>query len=355
MKRYKKAQRPLRKVMRMTAFPPLVQAMLEPPLYPNHPARVDLIQTHISYLFLAGELVYKVKKPVNFGFLDFTTLEKRHYFCQQEIMLNRRFSPDIYLAVVPISLIGGSVRLGDETAVVEYAVTMKRINEEHMLSRLLEAGKVGPEAMQRIGIHLAKVYAAIPSDEKARAFGTLGVISTNIVENFEQTRRYIGGPVSQETFDAVESWSLSFMKNNTALFEQRMAQDRIKDCHGDLHLQHICVEGEHIYIFDCIEFNERFRFGDVASDVAFLAMDLDFNGYADFALTFVDAYTEASRDLTLSQVLPFYKVYRAYVRAKVTSFMLDDAGLDGKSRGEVMLRAKEYYDLALRYVQGDAA
>jgi aminoglycoside phosphotransferase family enzyme len=341
--------------LKIAALPPLVQAMLEPSLYPHHPSQVDLIQTHISYLFLAGEFVYKVKKPVDFGFLDFTTLEKRRYFCQQEVMLNRRFSPEIYLAVAPISLVGGSFRLGDETAVVEYAVTMKRINEEHMLSRLLKAGKVGVEAMQRIGRHLAKVYAAIPSDEKARAFGTLGVISTNVVENFEQTRKYIGGPVSQEAFDAIESWSLSFMKNNTALFEQRVAQDHIKDCHGDLHLQHICVEGEYIYIFDCIEFNERFRFGDVASDVAFLAMDLDFNGYADLARTFVDAYTEASGDLTLAQVLPFYKVYRAYVRAKVTSFMLDDAGLDGKTRGEIMLRAKEYYDLALRYAQGETA
>jgi aminoglycoside phosphotransferase family enzyme len=339
----------------MAALPPLVQAMLKPSFYPHHPAQVDLIQTHISYLFLSGELVYKVKKPVDFGFLDFTSLEKRRYFCQQEVRLNRRFSPEIYLAVVPISFVGGSFRLGDEMAAIEYAVTMKRINEEHMLSRLLKAGKAGAEAMRRIGRHLAMVYAAIPSDEKARAFGTLGVISTNIVENFEQTRKYIGGPVSQEQFDAIESWSLSFMQNNLALFEQRVAQGHIKDCHGDLHLQHVCVEGEHIYIFDCIEFNERFRFGDVASDVAFLAMDLDFNGYAAFARMFVEAFTEASGDFSLAQILPFYKVYRAYVRAKVTSFMLDDRGLDGKTKGGILRQAKEYYDLALRYVRGDTA
>jgi aminoglycoside phosphotransferase family enzyme len=227
---------------------------------------------------------------------------------------------------------------------------MRRINEEQMLYRLLRAGKVGPETMQRIGRHLANVYAPIPSDEKARAFGALDVIATNIRENFAQTRRYIGSPVTKAAFDAIEQWSLSFMQERRGLFEQRVAQGCIKDCHGDLHLQHICVEGEHIYIFDCIEFNERFRFGDVASDVAFLAMDLDFNGYAKLARIFVDAYTAASGDRTLSKVLPFYKVYRAYVRAKVTSFLLDDSALDEKAKEEVLRQAKKYYDLAYRYV-----
>jgi aminoglycoside phosphotransferase family enzyme len=309
------------------------------------------VQTHISYLFLCGDLVYKVKKPVDFGFLNFTTLEQRGFFCQQEVRLNKRFSPDVYLGVVPISRVGDSFRLGDETTVVEYAVKMRRINEQHMLYRLLQAGKADPEIMQRIGRHLAMVYAAIPSDEKSRAFGALDVISTNIKENFEQTRHYIGGPVTKEAFASIERWSLSFMQAKRSLFEQRMVQGCIKDCHGDLHLQHICVEGEHIYIFDCIEFNERFRFGDVASDVAFLAMDLDFNGYPDLGKIFVDAYAAAAADLTLSKVLPFYKVYRAYVRAKVTSFLLDDAALDEKAKEEVLRQAKQYYDLALRYVR----
>ena len=336
----------------MAELPPLIQAMLDPTFYPHDPKEVELIQTHISYLFLSGELVYKVKKPVDFGFLDFTTLEKRRRFCQEEIRLNRRFSPEIYLAVVPISRDGNIFRLGDDTAVIEYAVKMRRINEDHMLYRLLEAGRVSAETMQRIGRHLASAYAAIPSDEKAKAFGSLDVISINIVENFEQTRKYISGPISPEAFETIESWSLAFMKENTTSFERRVAQDFIKECHGDLHLQHICVEGEHIYVFDCIEFNERFRFGDVASDVAFLAMDLDFNGHPDLARTFVDSYIEASGDTTLAQVLTFYKVYRAYVRAKVTSFMLDDPGLDEKTKVEVFQRAKTYYDLAFNYVTG---
>jgi aminoglycoside phosphotransferase family enzyme len=338
--------------MIMAELPPLIQAMLDPAFYPHHPKKVELIQTHISYIFLTGEVVYKVKKPVDFGFLDFTTLEKRRHFCQEEIRLNKRFSPEVYIKAIPISQVGNTFRVGDDSSVVEYAVTMKRINEDHMLYRLLEVGKVKSEAMGRIGQHLAKVYAVIPSDEKAQAFGALDVISINIVENFEQTKKYIGGPITHEQFDAIELWSLTFMKKNTALFEQRVAQGYIKDCHGDLHLQHICVEGEKIYIFDCIEFNERFRFGDVASDVAFLAMDLDFNGHPDLARTFVHAYIEASGDTTLAKILPFYKVYRAYVRAKVTSFMLDDPGLDEKVKEDVSQRAKAYYDLAFNYVKG---
>jgi aminoglycoside phosphotransferase family enzyme len=337
----------------MAAFPPLVQAMLDPSFYPHHPPQVDLVQTHISYLFLCGDLVYKVKKPVDFGFLKFTTLELRGFFCQQEVRLNKRFSPDVYLGVVPISLVGDVFRLGDETAVVEYAVKMRRISEQHMLYRLLHDGKAGSETMQRIARQLARAYAAIPSDEKARSFGALDVIATNIKENFEQTRRYIGGPIAKEAFAAIERWSLSFMQEKGVLFEQRVAQGCVKDCHGDLHLQHICVEGEHIYIFDCIEFNERFRFGDVASDVAFLAMDLDFNGYPDLARIFVDAYATAAADLTMTEVLPFYKVYRAYVRAKVTSFLLDDAALDEKTKEDVLRQARQYYDLAYHYVRGD--
>ena len=336
----------------MAEFPPLIQAMLDPSWYPHHPNEVELVQTHISYIFLAGRLVYKVKKPVDFGFLDFTTLEQRGFFCREEVRLNQRFSPDVYLAVDPISMVGNAYRLRDETAVVEYAVKMRRINEAHMLYRLLQAGEVTTATMQRVGKYLARVYAAIASDEKARAFGAMEVIATNVRENFAQTREYIGGPLSAKTFAAIEGWSLSFMEKEEALFAQRVAQGYIKDCHGDLHLQHICVEGDHIYVFDCIEFNERFRFGDVASDAAFLAMDLDSSGHPDFATVFAEAYAEAAGDDTVAGVLRFYKVYRAYVRAKVTSFMLDDPALDEAAKIEIVRRAKVYYDLALAYCQG---
>lgn len=331
--------------------PNLVESMSNPAFYPHRPDTVKVIQTHISYIFIAGDLVYKVKKAVDFGFLDFTTLEKRKYYCEQEVVLNRRFAPDVYFGVVEITEgREGEFRFGGGGAIVEYAVKMQKIPEEKMLYRLMDTGRVTVGDIERVGRHLARVYGNIPSDEGAKQFGTPDVIATNVIENFEQTRKYREGPVSGEAFDALESWSRSFMDKNLDLFDMRLVQGHIKDCHGDLHLQHICIEDDAISVFDCIEFNERFRFGDVASDVAFLSMDFDFNGSPGLGDTFVDAYVDESGDASLRDVLKFYKVYRAMVRAKVTSFMLDDDGLDDAARDEAFRRAQQYYGLAYGYV-----
>jgi len=329
----------------------LVESMMKPEFYPHAPGTVELIQTHISFIFIAGDLVYKVKKAVDFGFLDFTTLEKRRFYVSEELRLNKRFSPDVYRDILPISEVDRSLILGDTSNIVEYALKMKRINEDQMLYKLLEAGNVTEDDMKRVGKHLAGIYRGIPADEKSRSFGKLDVISTNVVENFDQTRKYIDGPVTDKVFNAIELWSNAFMKNNKTLFEKRIEQDCIKDCHGDLHLQHICIEDSNIFIFDCIEFNERFRFGDVASDVAFLSMDFDYNGESELGNIFVNSYIKASGDTTLPGVLLFYKVYRACVRAKVTSFMLDDQGIDESTRENALKNAKKYYDLAYEYIK----
>lgn len=333
------------------SHPNLVASMTTPAFYPHGPDTVDLIQTHISFIFIAGDLVYKVKKPVDFGFLDFTTLEKREYYCRQEVLLNRRFAPDVYLGISEITENGeGVVSLDGEGSAIEYAVKMKRIPEEKMLHRLMEAGRITADDVKRVGRYLAQAYGNIPSDAKAREFGAPGAIATNVIENFDQTRKYRGGPVGEHPFDALEAWSRSFMDRNAALFDARRAEGHIKDCHGDLHLEHICIEDDAVSVFDCIEFNERFRFGDVASDVAFLSMDFDFNGRGDLGDAFVGAYVDESGDALLRSVLRFYKVYRAMVRAKVTSFMLDDEGLDAAARDGAFRKAKQYYDLAYRYV-----
>ncbi len=329
----------------------LVASMSEPTFYPHRPDTVEVIQTHISFIFIAGDQVYKIKKAVDFGFLDFTTRSKRKYYCEQEVVLNRRFAPGVYIDVVTITQNGeGKLGIGGEGSIVEYAVKMKRIPEERMLYRLMEAGKVTEDDVRRVGRYLAQAYGNIPSDEKARAFGTGEVIAANVLENFEQTGQYRGGPVNATVFDTIEAWSRSFIEKNGSLFAVREKEGNIKDCHGDLHLQHICIDGDAISIFDCIEFNERFRFGDVASDVAFLSMDFDFNGREDLGHIFVDAYMVESGDTLLLDVLKFYKVYRAMVRAKVTSFMLDDNTLDPAVREEVFRKAERYYHLAHTYV-----
>jgi len=333
------------------SHPDLVASMTRPSFYHHRPDTVDLIQTHISFIFIAGDLVYKVKKPVDFGFLDFTTLEKRKYYCEQEVLLNRRFAPDVYVGVSEITENGEGILLPDgEGSVIEYAVTMKRIPEEKMLHRLMEAGRITADDVRRVGRYLAQAYGKIPSDAKARKFGSPDAIATNVMENFDQTSKYKGGPVGEHAFEALEAWSRSFMDRYETLFDARRAEGHIKDCHGDLHLEHICIEDDAVSVFDCIEFNERFRFGDVASDVAFLSMDFDSNGRGDLGDAFVGAYVDESGDTSLRRVLKFYKVYRAMVRAKVTSFMLDDEGLDAAARDGAFRKAKQYYDLACRYV-----
>jgi hypothetical protein len=330
--------------------PQLVESMMRPEFYPHNPERVELIQTHISYIFIAGDLVYKVKKAVDFGFLDFTTLGKRKYYCDKEVILNQRFAPHVYRDVARIiEEPPGSLRMKNGNRIVEYAVEMEKIPEERMLHRLVEEQTVKDNDIRRVGAYLAGVYRNIRSDTKARSFGGVKAISMNVVENFDQTRKYIGGPVTKDTFSAIETWSLSFMEKNGALFEKRIADGHIKDCHGDLHLQHICIDDERIAVFDCIEFNERFRYGDVASDVAFLSMDFEFNERKDLAELFVDAYREESGDEDLVTILPFYKTYRAMVRAKVTSFLLDDAAVEETARTAAFLKARRYYDLAYEY------
>ena len=336
----------------MEQLPAVIRAMLKADFYPDPTLTVQLLQTHISYILLAGSFVYKVKKPVDFGFLDFTSLAKRQFYVEEELRLNARFSPHIYLAVVPITEKGGGYILDDDSHVVEYALKMKRISEDAMLYRLLAAGSLTVDDMHKIAVHLAEAYEKIPSDEKAKSFGTVETVGHNVKENFQQTRKYIGGPISWEKFEKIEAWSITFLDEHAELFEKRIADGYIKECHGDLHLQHVCIEKDIVSVFDCIEFNERFRYGDVAADVAFLAMDLDYNGCGDLGGAFVSAYVKASGDRGLVKVLRFYKAYRAYVRAKVTSFMLDDKGIPEELRGTAMQNAAKYYDLAYTYVTG---
>jgi uncharacterized protein len=328
----------------------LIEFMLHPGSYPEKPAAVSLVQTHISWVFIGDTRVYKIKKPVLFDFLDFTTLDRRKFFIEEELRLNRRFSPAVYLELVPISEAGGTFAIGDTSHIIEYTLKMRRVSEENMLYRLLAAGKATEHELSRVGTYLAQVYATIPSNEKSRPFGTLEVIVQNIMENFDETERYTGGPISGKAFDAIRSWSMDFLKNKANVFESRVDQGHIKECHGDLHLQHISVDGDSVCVIDCIEFNERFRYGDVASDVAFLSMDLDYNGHPRLSDAFVDAYMKASGDHGIRAVLRFYKVYRAYVRAKVASFMLDDDDLDVTTKTKAFENAKRYYDLAWEYV-----
>ncbi len=329
--------------------PGLVEAMADPRFYPHRPDRVELVQTHISYIFIAGDLVFKVKKAVDFGFLDFTTLEKRRYYCREELRLNRRLAPEAYLEVVAVREDGGRLFLGMDTGdVVEYAVKMVRLPRERMLKRLLAEGRVTSSVMDAVAKKIADFHATAETGGKIDEIGGVDTVRRNHEENFEQTRKYIGRTIRKDRYDFIEAYVFRFMESQKELLHKRVRDHRIRDCHGDLHLEHICLT-DGIVVFDCIEFNERFRFEDVAAEVAFLAMDLDFNGYPDFGDRFAESYCRYACDPEVKVLLNFYKCYYAYVRGKVTSFRSDDEAVAAGERWEAGQTASRYFDLAYRY------
>ncbi|HEY4674934.1 MAG TPA: phosphotransferase [Candidatus Bathyarchaeia archaeon] len=325
----------------------VVEALMKPEAYDEDPGKIELVQTHISFVFLTRNFVYKVKKAVNFGFLDFTTLEKRRFFCEKELELNRRLCGDMYVEVVSINRSDG-IRIKGRGETVEYAVKMKRMPEERMMSKLLEEDKVDNRLIDRIAKIIADFHSKAETNKRISEFGSLAVIETNWKENFDQTEEFVGKTISAHDFKLIRERIWDFMKGNVVLFEKRIADGRVRDCHGDIHSGNIFVT-EGIYIFDAIEFNERFRYSDVAADVAFLAMDLDFKERTDLSSFFVRRYVEYSGDQELMKLLPFYKCYRAYVRGKVVSFRLKDPSINSNEKNAAIKEAKAYFKLASNY------
>jgi aminoglycoside phosphotransferase family enzyme len=322
---------------------------MKPEAYEEDPGHIELVQTHISFVFLTKNFVYKVKKAVNLGFLDFTTLEKRHFFCEKELELNRRLCGGMYLEVVPINK-ADAIKIKGAGETVEYAVKMKRMPQEKMMTNLLEKNKVDVGLVDRIARVIADFHSKAETNSRISEFGSLAIIETNWKENFDQTEEYVGKTISTENFELIRKKIEDFMKNNNPLFEKRIAEGRVRDCHGDIHSGNIFV-ADKIYIFDAIEFNERFRYSDVAADVAFLAMDLDSRDKRKLSDSFVKRYVEYSGDHELAKLLPFYKCYRAYVRGKVANFKLKDPNVRSKEKDTAMKEAKAYFNLATTYAR----
>lgn len=328
---------------------PLVTAMLNPQTYPEETEKIDLIQTHISFIFLTENYVYKIKKPVNFGFLDFSTLEKRKHYCEKELQLNRRLCPEIYLGVVSINK-SDHLKIGGSGEVVEYALKMKRLPKDCIMTQLLQEGKVDKKTIDDIAAIVSKFHAAAQTNAEITEIGGIKATRFNWEENFAQTTKYIGQTLSSEDYEFIQTQINTFMEANHALFEARMAEGQIRDCHGDLHSGNIFITPQ-ICIFDAIEFNDRFRYSDVAADVAFLAMDLDYQNRADLAHYFINQYLQYSKDAQLKTLLPFYKCYRAYVRGKVISFRLDDPNITAQDKQAATKEAQAYFKLALQYAK----
>jgi aminoglycoside phosphotransferase family enzyme/predicted kinase len=326
----------------------LIEFLLNSSSYPHKPRYVKHIQTHASHVFIVPPYVYKIKKPVNFGFLDFSTLDKRKYYCEKEVELNSRLC-DVYLGVEEISVRDGDFVFGKGDETFEYAVKMKKLPERYFLKNLLRKSRVTKDDLLRVVEKLVEFYKRQPVMEHISDFGRPERIKISIDENFSLTKSFIGRTISKVAYDATKFYNDMFFEKKSHLFKERIRRGLIKDCHGDLHLEHINLRPQGTCIYDCIEFNERFRYIDIASDIAFLAMDLDYNGYNDFANFVISEISKRMEDEIIFEIIDFYKCYRAYVRGKVESIRSSETEIPGEERKASREKARKYFRLALNY------
>ncbi len=333
-------------------LPDLIQQMLVPEFYP-HPVTIpiQLIQTHASYVLLTGDFAYKLKKPVDFGFLNYSTIENRHHFCQEEIRLNQRGARELYLEVLPISNQGNNYRLSSDGEIVDYVVKMVQFPQENLLSNMFAVGTITTDDMEEMGRVVAEFHGNAQTNEYISSFGKVARIRQSIDDNYRQTEKYIGLAQTPQQFTETKAYTDRFLIEYPQLFLDRIAGGFIRECHGDLHLRNICRWHNQTLLFDCIEFNEPFRFVDTMYDVAFAVMDLAARGRQDLANRFLNTYAEQTGDWAGLQVLPLYLSRQAYVRAKVTSFLLDDLGISSQDRAAAAQTAGDYYRQAWEYTR----
>lgn len=332
-----------------TATQRLLNFLLNKDSYPHQPPQVTLVQTHASWVFIAPPFVYKIKKPVNLGFLDFSTLELRHEDCKREVVLNRRLAEDIYLGIEPVCEHEGRLHFGGYGEVVEWTVKMRQMDPCYFLLQLMHDEEVGCREMDRIVERLRRFYATqppLPVEEVKMANEHLRQCTE---DNFKSAAQFVGQSLSQHTLDAIAHYTREFFKRQGALLESRLHDGWIRDCHGDLHLDHIHLSPEAVSIYDCIEFNTDFRCIDVACDIAFLAMDLDFNGRPDLARYLVERFAVLLDDHGIRALMDFYKCYRACVRGKVESLHANAETVGEGEKESSLQLARRYFQLALRY------
>lgn len=328
-----------------------IEALLASENYDHPVPRPELLETHISWVILTGPYAYKIKKPINLGFLDFSTLAKRRHFCEEELRLNRRLAPDIYLEVIPIYGTPEAPRLHGEGEVIDYAVKMRQFPQSAQLDRLLHTGLLKSEYLDAIAEQVAHFHLHIEKAVADTPYGEPEQVWQPVAENFTQIREREtrAAPLAQLT--SLQKWSERSFAQFTPIFKQRKRDGFVRECHGDLHLRNIAwFDGKPI-IFDCIEFNPALRWIDVMSDMAFLFMDLIDRGQSSLAYRVLDRYLTHTGDYTGLSVLPFYFVYRALVRAKVDRIRLSQSDISGSERATDEAEFTGYLQLAERFTQ----
>jgi len=330
-----------------------IAELTNPAAFPQPVRSVEVRQTHISIVLLAGDVVYKIRKPVKLAFVDFSTLELRKRDCEAEVRLNSRLAAEVYLGVVPIVRQGGGLKIEGAGEPIEWAVKMRRLADEDTLASQLAQGTASQTQLVELARQLAEFHAQAERSPQIAEFGRTATITANARGNFEQSRNQIGVTVTPGVFDRIVRRTEELLCELRPLFESRAARSIPCDTHGDLRADHVYFlqEGKttppHTVVIDCLEFNDAFRYADPVADMAFLAMDLEFAGRIDLAVAFVDSYFEASGDEEGRQLLPFYVAYRATVRGKVEGLKAAEGEVPQQEREQSRQRAAGYWLLAL--------
>lgn len=338
-------------MMRANGLPPLIRQLLEPAAYPHGVRETQLVETHISWVILTGEFAYKVKKPVELGFLDFSTLELRRHFCEEELRVNRRTAPELYLDVVPIGAGPGGPRVGLEPA-VEYAVRMRQFPHEARLDRCLRDGRLGPAEMRLLAETIARFHESLPPRRDIDSAYEIERAVRPARNNFVHLDPGTFDDAVQQRLAVIEGWTLEQAAIQAPEFAQRAREGAVRECHGDLHLENLLLQDGRFIPFDAIEFNPTLRWIDIGNDIAFLAMDLMARERSDLAFTALSAWLEANGAYDGLAVMRFYLVYRSMVRAVVTAIRRGQGSAQGADteRSSARLDTGRYVELAARLV-----
>lgn len=332
----------------MTVSQALIAALQNPALYPHSVDGFRVIETHISWVILTGAYAYKMKKPVDFGFLNFTHLADRKHFCEEELRLNQRMAPDLYLRVVPITGAADAPVIDGEGEPIEYLLQMREFPQTQLMAEVQARGELTDAHIDALAEQIAQFHLSIPQVPAGHPLNNADAIVAPMRQNFEQIRPLLNEKPDLQQLDALSDWTETSIARLRPLLVQRSQQGFIRECHGDLHLGNATIIDNKVVLFDCIEFNEPFRLIDIASDAAFLAMDLEDRGLKCQARRFLNGWLERTGDYAALELLSLYKAYRALVRAKVSLFRLHQEQ-DAVQRRVILRQYRSYANLAESY------
>lgn len=323
----------------------LVKSLQQAEVFDHEVLRFDVVETHISFILLTGTYAYKLKKPVDLGFLDFTTLALRKHYCEEELRLNRRLAPELYLSLVPITGSHQAPCLGGEGPAIEYAVKMRQFEETNRLDHLLDAGQVSGEQIEQLAADVAEFHREADIARTATTFGRPAAVRQRMLDNFEAA-----APCAEPSLLAsLRGTVAQRVAKHEPELERRRDEGMVRECHGDMHLANMVMQDGRIRLFDCLEFNPELRWVDVISEVAFAVMDLEFRSRSDLARRFLSRYLEQSGDYRALAVLDLYLGYRAMVRAKVSCLRAQQ--LPAEQRDQDLAAVRQHLDLTGQFLR----